>query len=357
MAIVKPSTILEPFATNGDLVSPPAVASTTVANQDTGFPLLQSTPIGAGGLPVNREQMNGVFNLYSQFAFWQQCGGTYTFDAAISAQYSGYPAGIVLWCASNRSFQLSLVNNNTANFVTTPSYIDDGVNWAQVTYPVSNGQAVYTTIGAHSFVVPIETGSVLISAIGPGGGGGAGLSTTNVAVAGGGGGGSGDFIYKKAYPVVPGETITITIQGGGAGATAGSGSTGGTGGTTVIIGSFGTISMAGGQGGNPAAGFLGDGGAGGGINGIHGGAANSIQNGAGLGTNTYLLAGGTGGTGFLGGAGTGAPTNSSLDGNAGKFGSGGGGGAAENNIASFGNGGPGGAGAVIIDWGIRIIGT
>lgn len=358
MAIVKPSTILEPFAINGDLVVPPATSSAIAANQDTGFPLLQSTPIGAGGLPVQRDQMNGVINLYSQFCFWQQCGGQYTFDAAISTQYGGYPAGIVLYCALNNSFQLSKINNNTANFVATPSYINDGIHWQQVTYPTPTGQATYITSGAHTFTVPIGVGFIVATIIGAGGGGAAGHGSITTII-GGGGGGGGDFVYKKGYAVTAGETINITVGVGGNGGT-GNGGAGGNGGGTTIAGTFGTVTLSGGNGGNPS-GLLGVGGIGGGSNGIAGNSASTAP----VPTNadTVLSAGAMGGGVPVGCGGSGGAANSSSPyhtGRQGLYGGGGGGGGAFGNSGAtsfYYAGGNGGTGFVSIEFGIIMSGT
>lgn len=77
------------FAENGDFTNPPEAASTTVANQDTGFPVLQSTPLASGGLPVSRSEMNGVFNFYSGHILNYTLGNVYDADVANSS-YSAY---------------------------------------------------------------------------------------------------------------------------------------------------------------------------------------------------------------------------------------------------------------------------
>lgn len=340
MAIVKPSTILEPFAINGDLVAPPATSSAIVANQDTGFPLLQSTPIALGGTPVNREQMNGVINLYSQFAFWQQCGGTYTFDSAISTQYGGYPAGIVLFCASNNSFQLSLTNNNTANFITTPSYINDGVHWKQITYPTPHGQSYITTNS--TFTVPLGVTNIYITLKGAGGGGGAGYFVTTTQSSGGGGGGAGGVIFKSAHTVTPNETITITIGGGGIGGS-GNGGTGGNGGNTIVSStSLGTLIGYGGGGGNISG--IGVGGLAGLPNGQYGGTGSTFVTTINPGT---VISGGNGGNGLYGGGGCGGGQATAAN-MYGLYGGGGGGGGGYR--SGFTQGGSGGSGFVIIEY-------
>lgn len=127
-----PDPIIKPFSNTGDNAPPPLGPISTAANQETGFPILESTPLDAGGIPVTREEFNGAFNFYTQQILALVSGARFTFNAALSTEQNGYPLGAVLYCASNNSLQRSLVNNNTANFITTPSYINDGINWSAV---------------------------------------------------------------------------------------------------------------------------------------------------------------------------------------------------------------------------------
>lgn len=129
MPLTQPNPIVKPFCNSGNAVSPPIGANTFIANQETGFPISQSTPLPAG-TPVNREQMNGILQLYSNLILWMNAGGQWTFNDNVSAANGGYPLGIILYNASDNTFQRSLVANNTANFITNPSYLNDGVNWS-----------------------------------------------------------------------------------------------------------------------------------------------------------------------------------------------------------------------------------
>ncbi len=127
-----PDPITKPFSNTGDNAAPPLGPIATAANQETGFPILESTPLNAGGIPVTREEFNGAFNFYTKQILALVSGARFTFDAALSTAQNGYPINAVLYCASNNSLQRSLVDNNTANFITTPSYINDGINWSAV---------------------------------------------------------------------------------------------------------------------------------------------------------------------------------------------------------------------------------
>lgn len=131
MSLTAPNPIVKPFCNSGTQVSPPVGADTFVANQETGFPDSQATPLPAG-TEVQQNQMNGVLKLYTSLLLWLNSGGQFTFNQAFSDANNGYALDNILWCASNSTFQRSLVANNTANFVTTPSYINDGINWIDV---------------------------------------------------------------------------------------------------------------------------------------------------------------------------------------------------------------------------------
>lgn len=134
--ITKPDSIYQPFCNNGvegiDYTLPPdSGADTSIVSQPFGAPEIMEEPISAGGLPLLRKQFNGVLRKYSDILLWMNAGGQFTFDNTIATNTGGYPKDTILFCASNQTFQRSLINNNVANFVTNPAYINDGINWAQ----------------------------------------------------------------------------------------------------------------------------------------------------------------------------------------------------------------------------------
>ena len=128
-----------PFCNDGtegvDYVLPPIAGnqSSTIQTQQQGIPPVQSEKIGFGGKYVLRDEANGVMRFYTTVLNYINRGGQFTFDAVQSAATGGYDQGAVLFAASNNTFQLSLVDNNTANFIATPTYLNDGINWRQIT--------------------------------------------------------------------------------------------------------------------------------------------------------------------------------------------------------------------------------
>ena len=258
---------------------------------------------------------------------------------------------------------------------TTSSFtlsVTDGSNTVTRAYSITVAAPVvttYTSTGSGTFTVPsgVTVADVLVVA-----GGGSGGSA--------GGGGAGGLIYRPAFPVTPGASVSYTVGAGGVlPGTKGSGpwpnnsSTGVAGQDSV----FGTLTAKGGGGGGayagpPTAGQ--DGGSGGGGGSWSGpvaaGSATQPQQpgdsgtygfgnagGAGLTGSTGYTSGGGGGAGAAGGAGSRPQTNwsSSGQGGIGKqydisgtqyyyAGGGGGGAQSPNAVGIAGDGGQGGGG-------------
>lgn len=103
-----------------------------------------------------------------------------------------------------------------------------------------------------SFVVPAGVTRLAVFAVGGGGGGGAGYGSTTTVYAGGTPG-AGGTVAEQIITVTPGETLTITIGQGGAGASNQNSVPGSDGGaTTVARGATTLVTAAGGLGGAPS---------------------------------------------------------------------------------------------------------
>lgn len=210
---------------------------------------------------------------------------------------------------------------------------------------IASAHAVTTGGSTTSVAITSSTTININNTIGAGwlemvAGGGGGRSSGGGTATGGGGGGAGEYCQNFMVPLVPGETVTVTIGAGGAGGTAGS--NGSAGGTTSFACTAGTFSVLGGSG----AASTNNSGAGGGPRGA---AVVTATGGAGsLGTAESPChfggsAGGAGNTsGNNGGGGGGAPGYLVGGGSGIGNGSGGGGGGGGGSI--WGVGGAGGAG-------------
>lgn len=86
------------------------------------------------GKKVRRADINGLGRLISQAGFYNACGGFYTFDKRVSNAIGGYPKGAVLrYLDTSNQLRtvMSMIADNTYDFVESPSYID-GVHWEYV---------------------------------------------------------------------------------------------------------------------------------------------------------------------------------------------------------------------------------
>ena len=121
---------------------PTAATGTYLASVAEGFPEITLTPIADGGIPPAGGDLNGMLNLLSQFYFFNQNGGTYTFDQDVSDAIGGYPLGAVLWYNGTDGSHIQVVSNipnNTQNFVEDPSLIGGSTSpWSFVDTRMSN---------------------------------------------------------------------------------------------------------------------------------------------------------------------------------------------------------------------------
>lgn len=158
MSLTPPNPIIKPFCNSGTQVTPPVGADTFVANQETGFPDSQATPLPVG-TEVQQDQMNGILKFYTSLILWLNSGGQFTFNQAFSDANNGYAKDNILWCESTSSFLRSLIDNNTANFVINPSYIDDGIHWISMNPLIvaNNSARAYYTGNSNNITNPART--------------------------------------------------------------------------------------------------------------------------------------------------------------------------------------------------------
>lgn len=126
--------VTTPFCALGtpvtDFILPPIAGSdgSLIQTQQFGIPPVQEQNPDFGGRPVRRDETNGVLQFYSNVLFFMNQGGQFTFDEDQSTALGGYSEGAVLFDFATKSYVISLIDGNTFDFVTTPSYID-GVKW------------------------------------------------------------------------------------------------------------------------------------------------------------------------------------------------------------------------------------
>ncbi len=154
-----------------DFVLPPIIGSdgSLVQTQQFGIPPVQQQNPDFGGKPVLRTETNGVLQFYSNVLYFINQGGQFTFDAAQSTALGGYSTGAVLFNFPTSSYVISLIDNNTFNFVTTPSYID-GVHWAKLNklaYPDIIDVGGLVTITGNNGLIVNSSANFVDNGLGP----------------------------------------------------------------------------------------------------------------------------------------------------------------------------------------------
>ena len=134
--IIKPTPLIAPIANDGlKNTIPDNATGSNYASIAEGFPEMTMKAPKDGGLPPWGQDFNGMFYLMSSQTCFLQNGGIITFDQDVSNKIGGYPQGAILdYMTPENSYVKvkSLIDNNTYNFVTTPSYID-GEHWEEIT--------------------------------------------------------------------------------------------------------------------------------------------------------------------------------------------------------------------------------
>lgn len=127
-----PKVMPSEFCADGDkntILTSPSTSNPQLANFSTGFPAIAQTPIPNGGIPPERADFNGMFNLLSSALVYIQNGGQWTFVPEVSNAIGGYPAGAILnyYDATHKVNKrvISNINNNVNNFLLDPSQIGD----------------------------------------------------------------------------------------------------------------------------------------------------------------------------------------------------------------------------------------
>lgn len=138
-----PQILQNPIAAYGIKNNIPANATGTyLASINEGYPEVTMTPVDEGGVPPAGGDLNGMFNLLSQFYYFNQNGGAYTFNQKISEAIGGYPKDAVLWYNGADGTHTQVVSNiedNTNDFTKDATLIGDNSKpWSMVDTKISN---------------------------------------------------------------------------------------------------------------------------------------------------------------------------------------------------------------------------
>lgn len=88
MLVNQPAILSGAFAAEGDKNVIPANNDglSGLASIAKGFPPITQVPLAQGGLPPQRQDFNGIFNLFSQFLLYAQNGGVYEYNNTLDYQ-------------------------------------------------------------------------------------------------------------------------------------------------------------------------------------------------------------------------------------------------------------------------------
>lgn len=124
----KPQIITSPICYNGDKRAIPE-STPLGSNQlsfESGFPVLTSTPLNAGGLPPDRQDFNAALNLLSTFIYYMQSGNQFAWNNQLDYNTGAFVIGsdnAVYFCIQ-------------ANGATSPNTVQDPTSstgyWVQI---------------------------------------------------------------------------------------------------------------------------------------------------------------------------------------------------------------------------------
>jgi len=124
----EPSKIPQSWAGAGDYnVIPATQLNTGMCSWALGFPPETQDPLAAGGVPPNRQDMNGALNWLSLYSLWYQQGGLWQYDATVD-----YEIGNII--LQNNSLYYCIAANGPNSTVKSPSADTAGTYWRALIY-------------------------------------------------------------------------------------------------------------------------------------------------------------------------------------------------------------------------------
>ena len=126
--MAQPDFIPKPFAVNGDRNTLPD-NSVSAASWDDGFPAVTSMPLGAGGVAPDRKDFNAILYVLSQFAFFAQTGGLWTYSAT-----QEYAPPALIYDATDGNLYVCVAANGPSGTTIAPNADTTGAYWQR--FPV-----------------------------------------------------------------------------------------------------------------------------------------------------------------------------------------------------------------------------
>lgn len=152
-----PSKLILAFAAGGGKNTIPVASQIGItdgaASFTDGFPPLTRTNEGAGGVPPDGLDMNGILYDATAINLWLNSGAGFVYDATFAGDIGGYPAGSVLLRTDKTGYWLNTVDDNS----TDPEAF--GTGW--VPY-FTNGISAITMTGSNVTLTALEAGKPII---------------------------------------------------------------------------------------------------------------------------------------------------------------------------------------------------
>ena len=126
--MANPTYLAKAFAADGAKNDIPETTVTAgKASLSQGFPTETELPLAQGGVPPKRKDFNGILNILSSYAMFQQAGGKFTYDARVD--YT--PPAIIFygsdlwWCvqANGASSLVVTPGTNTSYWIKLKDYL------------------------------------------------------------------------------------------------------------------------------------------------------------------------------------------------------------------------------------------
>lgn len=111
--MTNPTLVTTPFAESGDknVIPESGAPEPQNATMQAGFPPVTQQKISEGGIPPERNDFNGILNLYGQHVVYLNKGLPYEFDATFATAIGGYPLNARIMLADGDIVKNTLPNN------------------------------------------------------------------------------------------------------------------------------------------------------------------------------------------------------------------------------------------------------
>ncbi|WFD61290.1 tail fiber protein [Acinetobacter phage XC1] len=130
--MTNPKLIATPFAENGDKNSIPETntdpSKPQLASMSVGFPPITQQKISEGGIPPERDDFNGILNLYGQHLVHLNKGLPYEFDQDFANKIGGYPLNAILMLSNGDIVQSTTPNNVNNPNIDMTGWLNKGSN-------------------------------------------------------------------------------------------------------------------------------------------------------------------------------------------------------------------------------------